>query len=155
MFSRSGDCPPSRFLPWTMMFNIHDKVMHWFTVIGRELNDPAIVPENVYNLDETGVLLSVLSSLKVLVSKDDLRNYRGAGVKRTLVTAIDCISADGRSADIWPASTYRSTWNTHPTPGWHFACSKTNMPTRRLVCHGYSMCLTPSRDHERITSRES
>jgi len=52
----------------------------------KALDDPAIVPENVYNMDETGVLLSVLSSLKVLVSKQDLRNYRGAGVKRTLVT---------------------------------------------------------------------
>jgi hypothetical protein len=52
------------------------KVVQWFTVIGKELSDPAIVLENVYNMDETGVLLSVLSSLKVLVSKQDLRNYR-------------------------------------------------------------------------------
>jgi hypothetical protein len=66
--------------------NIHDKVLQWFTPIGKELHDPAIVPGNVYNMDETGVLLSVLSSLKVLVSKQDLRNCRGAGVKRTLVT---------------------------------------------------------------------
>jgi hypothetical protein len=43
--------------------------MHWFSIIGKELHEPAIVPENVYNMDETGVLLSVLSSLKVLVSK--------------------------------------------------------------------------------------
>jgi hypothetical protein len=71
--------------------NIHDKVLLWFNVIGKELNDPAIVPENVYNMDETGVLLSVLSSLMVLISKQDLRNYRGAGVKRSLVTAIECV----------------------------------------------------------------
>jgi hypothetical protein len=51
-----------------------------FTVIGKELHDPAIVPENVYNMDETGVLLGVLNSLKVLVSKQDLRNCRGTGV---------------------------------------------------------------------------
>ena len=68
--------------------NVHDKVVQWFIVIGKELNDPAIVAENVYNMDETGVLLSVLSSLKVLVSQDGLRSYRGAGVKRTLVTAL-------------------------------------------------------------------
>ena len=30
------------------------KPSQWFTVIGRELHDPAIVPENVYNMDETG-----------------------------------------------------------------------------------------------------
>jgi molybdopterin/thiamine biosynthesis adenylyltransferase len=68
-------------------------------VIGRELNDPNILPENVYNMDETEVLLSVLNSLKVLVGKNNLRNGRGTGVKRTLITAIECISTDGRCLD--------------------------------------------------------
>ncbi|KAJ5366098.1 hypothetical protein N7541_000039 [Penicillium brevicompactum] len=107
---------------------IEDKVRHWFDIIGRELADPAILLENVYNMDETGVLLSVLNSLKVLVGKDDLRKHRGTTVKRTLVTAIECISADGRFLHpliIWPAATHRSSWTTHPTPGWHFACTKT------------------------------
>ena len=53
--------------------------------------------ENVYNMDETDVMLSMLGSLKVLVGRDDLRTCRGAGVKRAMVTAIECISADGRS----------------------------------------------------------
>lgn len=78
-------------------------------------------------MDETGVLLSILSSLKVLTGKDCL-NFRGVGVKRTLITAIECISADGRSLHpliIWPAATHRSTWTTHPTPRWHFAYSNT------------------------------
>jgi len=25
---------------------------------------------------------------------------------------------------IWPASTHRANWITHPTPGWHYACSE-------------------------------
>ncbi|KAF2680112.1 hypothetical protein K458DRAFT_373755 [Lentithecium fluviatile CBS 122367] len=50
--------------------------------------DPAILPKNVYNMDKTGVMLSMLGSVKVLVGKNDLRDYRGAGVKRTMVTAI-------------------------------------------------------------------
>jgi hypothetical protein len=56
-----------------------------------------VLLENVYNINETGVMLSKLSSVKVLVGRDNLRNYRGAGVKRTIVTAIECISANGRS----------------------------------------------------------
>jgi hypothetical protein len=48
-------------------------------------------------MDETGVMLSMLVSVKVLVGKDDLRGYRGAGVKQTIVTAVKCISANGRS----------------------------------------------------------
>ena len=91
-------------------------------MIGRVLQDLAILPENVYNWDETGVMLSMLGSIKVLVGKDDLRDYRGAGVKRITVTAIECISADGRSLRpliIWPASTHRSNWTTYPTPDDH------------------------------------
>lgn len=107
--------------------NIYDKIIEWFKVIGKVLQDPAVRPENVYNMDETGVMLSMLGSVKVLVGKDDLRDHRGAGVKRTMVTAIECISADGRSLlplIIWPASTHRSNWTTYPTPGWHYAHSE-------------------------------
>lgn len=78
-------------------------------MIGKVLQDSAILLENVYNMDETGVMLCMLSSVKVLISKDDPRDYRGAGVKRTMVTAIKCISADGRSLlpmIIWPAITH-------------------------------------------------
>jgi hypothetical protein len=29
--------------------SIYNKVVHWFAVIGRELQDPTILQENVYN----------------------------------------------------------------------------------------------------------
>jgi hypothetical protein len=77
-------------------------------------------------MDETGIMLSMLSCIKVLVGKDDMRNYRGARVKRETVTAIECISGDGRYLDpmiIWPAITHRANWTTYHTPGWHYACS--------------------------------
>jgi hypothetical protein len=107
--------------------NIHGKITQWFEVIGEVLRDPAVLQENVYNMDETGVMLSKLGSVKVLVGRDDPRDYRGAGEKRTMVTAVECISADGRvllPLIIWPASTHRSNWTTFPTPGWHYAHSE-------------------------------
>ena len=60
------------------------------------LGEPDVLDENIYNMDETGVMLSMLGSIKVLAGRKDLRDYRGARVKRTVVTAIECISADGR-----------------------------------------------------------
>jgi hypothetical protein len=107
--------------------HIYDKVEEWFGVIGKVLDDWTILPENVYNMDETGVMLSKLGSVKVLVGRHDVRGHRGAGVKRTMVTAIECISVDGRSLHpliIWPAVTYRSNWTTHLTPGWHYGFSE-------------------------------
>jgi len=115
--------------------NIYDKITDWFEVIGKALQDPAIRSENVYNMDETGVMLSMLGGVKVLVGKDDMQDYRGALVKRTTVTAIECISADGRYLDpmiIWPASTHRANWTTYPTPGWHYACSETGYTDSKI-----------------------
>ena len=80
-------------------------------MIRRVLKDLAISKENVYNIDKTSVMLSMLGTVKVLVGKDNMRDYRGARVKRTLVTAIECISSDSRYLDlivIWPAATHRS-----------------------------------------------
>jgi len=91
--------------------NVYNKIEHWFGVIYKVLADPAITAGNVYNKDETGVMLPMLGSVKVLVRKDDIRDYRGARVQRTMVTAIECISADGRYLDslvIWPATAHRS-----------------------------------------------
>jgi hypothetical protein len=90
-------------------------------VIGKVLQDPAILAENVYNIDETRVMLSMLGSVKVLISKDDTRYDRGARVKRTTVPAIECISTDGRYLNlmiIWLATTCRTNWTMFPTFGW-------------------------------------
>ncbi|PMD31722.1 hypothetical protein L207DRAFT_441717, partial [Hyaloscypha variabilis F] len=58
--------------------------------------DLAILIENVYNIDETRVILSILSFIKVLISKYNKRDYRGARVKRILVTIIEYISSNSR-----------------------------------------------------------
>lgn len=86
-------------------------MVEWFEVIREVLQAPDVRQENVYNIDETGVILSKLGSVKVLIGKNDRRDYRGARVKRTTVTAIEYISADGRYLNpmvIWPALTHRS-----------------------------------------------
>jgi hypothetical protein len=116
-------------MPWERHDdNIYDKVVHWFDVIKEELCRPDVRPENCYNMDETGIMLSMLGSVKVLVGKDDGRDYRGTGTKRTMVTAIECVSASGEYLNpmiIWPASTHRSNWTTYSTPGWFYALSET------------------------------
>jgi hypothetical protein len=115
--------------------NIYDKMVEWFQIIGEVLNSLDILPENVYNMDKTGVMLSKLGSVKVLIGKNDVRDFRGARVKRTTVTAIECISTDGRYLHlmiIWPASTHRSNWTTHPTPGWYYACSATGYTDSKI-----------------------
>jgi len=45
--------------------NIYYKIKEWFEVISKVVQDLDIQPENVYNTDETGVMLSKLGSVKV------------------------------------------------------------------------------------------
>lgn len=126
--------------------DIYEKVVDWFPMIGRELHDPAILPENVYNMDETGNLLSSVVSRKYVIHRDDARKYRGAAVKRTLVTSVECIRADGSCLSpliIWPASTHRSDWTIHRTPGWHFACSPSGYSNTAIVLDWYRRVFDP------------
>jgi hypothetical protein len=39
-------------------FYIYDKVTDWFFMIEKELLGSEALPKNIYNMDETGVLLS-------------------------------------------------------------------------------------------------
>jgi hypothetical protein len=44
--------------------NVYGKIVEWFDIIGQVLQDLAVLPENVYNMDETGVMLSMLGSAR-------------------------------------------------------------------------------------------
>jgi hypothetical protein len=76
--------------------NIRVKVEQWFTIMDKQLSERGILQENVYNIDETGVLLSDLNTVKVLVSRSDVKSCRSVSLHRTMITAVECISADGR-----------------------------------------------------------
>lgn len=107
--------------------DIHGKIIRWLEVIRKVLEHPDVVRKNVYNMDETGVMLCMRGSAKVLLGQDDLRNYRGAGVMCTMITAVECISCHGLYLSpliISPANNHRSNWTTYLTPGRYYACSK-------------------------------
>lgn len=107
--------------------NIYRKSVRWFEVIGAVLQNPVILAENVYNMNKTGLMLSMLGSVKVLLGMDDMRKYGSARFKSTTVTAVECVSGDGRYLNpmiIWPATTHQSNWTTYPRPVGQYACSE-------------------------------
>jgi hypothetical protein len=59
-------------------FDIYEKVVQWFEVIAGVLQNPEVLPENVYNMDETGVMLSKLNSVRVIMDKTNRHGCRGA-----------------------------------------------------------------------------
>jgi hypothetical protein len=106
-------------------------------------------------MDKTGVVLSMLGLVKVLVGKDDMRDYRGARVKRTIVTAIECISGNGRYLNpmiVRPATTHRSNWTTFPPLGGSTRALRLGTPTLTLACSGSYVYLIWKQRNELITS---
>ncbi|PMD28097.1 hypothetical protein NA56DRAFT_666783 [Hyaloscypha hepaticicola] len=68
-------------------------------------------------MDKTKVILYNLGFIKVLVHKDNPRDYKGTGVKRTIVITIECICGNGKSLllmIIWPATIYQRQVNQKP-----------------------------------------
>ncbi|KAK0342539.1 hypothetical protein LTR02_017018 [Friedmanniomyces endolithicus] len=140
----------SEALDWNR-FDIYDKAANWFDVTGKVLQDPAVLlQENVYNVGQTGVMLSNLNWVKVLVRTGDYPGDSGARVKRTTIAAVECVSASGKVLDpmiIWLASTHRANWTTQPTLGWHLqwlklafdpqAKERANRKPRVLICDGF------------------
>lgn len=73
-----------------------------------------------------GSVLQAFSS-RYLVGSEMQRAHRGAGSQRTLITVLECISADGWSLPpliIFPGIDLRSNWVCHEAPSLRFACSK-------------------------------
>ena len=55
--------------------NIYKKIVHWFEVIGKVLQDPAILPGNVYNIDNLKVLTFILARYPPGYYKADTVHY--------------------------------------------------------------------------------
>jgi len=76
--------------------NIRAKVEYWFEIIVKQLSERGVSQRNVYNMDETGVMLSDLDTVKVLIARGGKEQRRGRALKRTITTAIECVSVGGR-----------------------------------------------------------
>ena len=89
LYLRSSKLAASRqqALDWKR-FNIYDKVVHWFEVIEKVLLRPDVLPCNVYNMDETGTMLSMPKATKVVINKDNKQGRKGGRINRENVTAI-------------------------------------------------------------------
>ena len=64
-------------------------------IMEKQLSQREIAQENVYNMDETILLHNDSNAVNVLVSRNDARKCRGVVLRRTIITAVECILAHG------------------------------------------------------------
>lgn len=45
-------------------------VLEWFSMVQRTIEENSIQPENIYNFDETGFVMGLISAQKVIIRAD-------------------------------------------------------------------------------------
>ena len=113
----------SETLNWNH-YDIYNKIVHWFEMIEKILQNSTVLQKNVYNMNETDIMLFKLNFIKVLVDKNNKQGYKDVCVKRTMITVIECVSAVSRYLNlmiIWSATTHRVNWITYLTSEWYYA----------------------------------
>jgi hypothetical protein len=105
-------------------------IQAWFKLVHNTIEKYGILDADIYNFDETGFQMGVISTAKVITGAE--RSRRPVSVQpgnREWVTAIDCICVDGQSLPpviIFEGKMHQSTWyNTEELPvDWLMAVSE-------------------------------
>ena len=95
-------------------------IRDWFRLVRNTIAKYGIMDEDIYNFDETGFQMGVISTAKVITGAE--RSNRPVSIQpgnREWVTAIDCISSSGWSLPpviIFEGKVHQSTWYTDTLP---------------------------------------
>jgi hypothetical protein len=95
-------------------------IREWFRLIRNTIAKYGILDEDIYNFDETGFQMGVITTAKVVTGTE--RSNRPVSIQpgnREWVTAIDCISSYGWSLPpviIFEGKVYQSIWYTKALP---------------------------------------
>jgi hypothetical protein len=54
------------------------------------------LPKNIYNIDKIGIILYIFNSIKILIDKNDPRDYKNIDIKRTIIITIKYININDR-----------------------------------------------------------
>src|SRR5579859_5237102 len=84
-----------------------EHLQEWFEDLKEVVQKYDILPENIYNMDETGFNIGDSEARHVVVDRNIQSRYQAQPVRQEWVTAIECICADG-SGPITPLIIFTS-----------------------------------------------
>jgi hypothetical protein len=121
----------------------------WFTTIQRAIDENGIQPEDIYNFDETGFAMGLISAQKVVTRAEyyGRRSILQPG-NREWVTAIEAICADGYSLPpcvIFKGQVYIAGWFESNLPGdWRIEVSNNGWTTDEIGIRWLQKLFIPS-----------
>jgi hypothetical protein len=72
-------------------------IIEWFDVYTKIITENKILPQNLYNMDETGFPIGTIQKARVIVDSSIKMKYQAQPGRQEWVTAVECICADGSS----------------------------------------------------------
>ena len=88
-------------------------IRRWFDLLASVVKEYEILPENVYNFDEKGVLMGMASGTKVITKIKDKRRFKTQPGNRELVTIIEAVNSMGWAIPptlVFKAKHQQSSW---------------------------------------------
>jgi hypothetical protein len=120
----------------------------WFTTVQRVIDENGIQPEDIYNFDETGFAMGLISSQKVVTRAEfyGRRRLLQPG-NREWVTAIEAICADGYSLPpciIFKGKVAIEDWFKNLPKDWRFEVSNNGWTTDEISLRWLQKLFIPS-----------
>ena len=100
----------------------------WFDAFEEEVvNDPDVLLENVYNMDESGFSIGTIKAGRVIIDSKAPNQFQAQPGRQEWVTVVECICADGTSIPpyvIFKGKDLNIKWIPDNIPqGWHITAS--------------------------------
>jgi DDE superfamily endonuclease. len=78
-----------------------DIIKAWFELVNYHVMKNAVEKEDIHNMNKKGVMMEATEKVKVIISKNEKRQYMTASGSQEWVSLIECISVIGKAQDSW------------------------------------------------------
>ncbi|CBF70985.1 hypothetical protein AN4391.2 [Aspergillus nidulans FGSC A4] len=126
-------------------------IQAWFNTVRATIEQYGILPDDIYNFDETGFAMGLCAHQKVITKSESCgrRPVLQPG-NREWVTAIESISASGWALPptlIFKGKQYNQAWFTGLPPDWRFEISTNGWTTNEISLRWLQKQFIPSTEH--------
>ena len=113
---------------YALRIPIQNYLQPWFDSLQALKRRIGVLPSNTWNIDETGIALSVCSNQRVIGSSHTTQTYIQTPENREWVSIIECISASGKKITpvvIFKGQSLQTSWFTPDrTPNFYYTTSE-------------------------------
>ena len=113
-----------------------EDISTWFSHFRRVQVDYKVAPENIWNMDETGVALGACMTQKVIGSSSSSRIYKKTPENREWVSIVELVSVTGqytRCLVIFKGQNVQSSLFKHDkVPDWLYTCSENEWTSNNI-----------------------